>query len=87
MSKLSREIARWIQTSPGALSGPDAENVHLQAKLKFIMERRYREEFDLNTFVQHLNSLGYRIESRNRHSEGKVEGYFMLALPAGHRGF
>lgn len=84
---LSREIAKWLQSNPGALTGPDSENVWLQAKLKFIMDRRWREEFDIATFMQHLNSLGYRLEHRTIHGGKEGDGVFMLALPAKHRGF
>ncbi len=87
MSMLSREIASWLQSNPGAIVGPDSENVWLQAKMKFMAERRWRAEFDVATFMLHMNSLGYRLEHRTIHSGGKQEGSFMLALPAQHRGF
>jgi hypothetical protein len=87
MSMLSREIASWLQSSPGAIIGPDSENVWLQAKMKFMADRRWREEFDVATFMLHLNSLGYRLEPRTNHSGGKQEHICMLALPSRHRGF
>lgn len=84
---LSREIAAWLQSNPGVLKGPDSENVWLQAKLKFITDRRWREEVDMIAFMQHLNSLGYRLEHRTTHSDGAEGGIFMLAFPSEHRGF
>ena len=87
MSRLSREIAKWLQSNPGAISGPDATNVWLQAKMKFMAERRWREEFDIATFMQHMNAIGYRVEDRSVHTNGAVTSKCMLALPAQHRGF
>lgn len=84
---LSREIAKWLQSNPGPLKGPDAENVWLQAKIKFITDRRWREEVDMAVFMRLLDSLGYRLEHRTIHGGKEGDGVFMLALPAKHRGF
>lgn len=88
MSLLSREIARWLQSNPGPLTAANQDEVWLLAKMKFMADRRWRQEFDMAVFMQHLNSLGYRIEQRACHENGKEEGgVWMLALPARHRGF
>lgn len=87
MSRLSREIAKWLQSNPGALKGPDSENVWLQAKLKFMADRRWKEEFDMAVFMQHMNAIGYRVEGRTEHNKGVKTEVIMLALPAQHRGF
>ena len=87
MSALSREIASWLQSNPGLIEGPDPDNVWLQAKLKFMTDRRWRSEFEMTTFMLHLNSLGYRLDHRTDHSGAEPVGKCVLALPSKHRGF
>lgn len=84
---LSREIAKWLQSNPGVIKAPTSEEVWLMAKMKFITDRRWKEEFDMAVFMQHMNSIGYRLEHRTVHGTPNKAGEFMLALPAQHRGF
>lgn len=85
MSSLSREIAKWIQTNPGPISGDTDDSVWLQAKLIFERDRRWREPFEMSTFMTCVNNCGYKTERRTNHGDGSE--FTMLCLPEAHRGF
>lgn len=86
MSRLSREIAKWLQTNPGPVSATEPNELWLKAKMKFMAERRWREEFDIAVFMQHLRSLGYVMEHRTVHAKDQPD-LVVLPLPAAHKGF
>jgi hypothetical protein len=85
MSSLSKEIAKWIQTNPGPITGDSEDSVWLQAKLIFTRDRRWRGEIDMATFMTYIHNCGYKVEGRTNH--GDKSNYAHLALPERHKGF
>jgi hypothetical protein len=71
--------------NPGPINGDTEESVWLQAKLIFMRDRRWREEFLMATFMQHVHNCGYRVEGRTNHGDGSQ--FATLALPERHKGF
>ena len=86
MSQLSREVAKWLQTNPGPIVGKDSDECWLKAKMKFMAERRWRQEFDIATFMQIMRSIGYVMEHRTVHAKDEPD-VCVLPLPARHKGF
>lgn len=87
---LSREVARWIHSQPGAIYGYSDKQVWELARTKFMQDRRWKAECPMDAFIIHMNNCGYNVATRDNTAKERPDQpdhYHILQLPEGSRGF